>query len=195
MIRRPPRSPLFPSPTLFRPRRGPAASGLPPRRAPRRGRPAAATPPPSPGPRSPPRAPGGPPAPPARGGLGARPLLSLKGERERLLTLLAPGVELVGLEALLPRRLGLRRVAGEPVGPAQLVVGLDQVGPELERLLEEGLRVLVHLALQVHEPEVEVSVQGGLLVVVQADRLREMLDGLAEDLLLQADVPDVDAGE
>src|SRR5256886_12340485 len=76
-----------------------------------------------------------------------------------------------------------------------LVVRLDQVRPELEGFLEEGLGILVHLALQVDEPEIEMGVESRLLVVVEPDRLREVLDRLTEDALLQTDVPDVDTGE
>src|SRR5205823_563391 len=95
-------------------------------------------------------------------------------EGQRVLTLLAPGIELVRLEALLPGVLGLVLGAGEPVGAPQLVVRLDQVRPELEGFLEEGLGVLVHLALQVDEAEIEVGVERRLLVVVEPDRLREV---------------------
>src|SRR5437773_1055151 len=107
----------------------------------------------------------------ARPDLGARRLLSLEREGQRVLTLLAPGIELVRLEALLPGVLGLVLGAGEPVGAPQLVVRLDQVRPELEGFLEEGLGVLVHLALQVDEAEIEVGVERRLLVVVEPDRL------------------------
>src|SRR2546427_1712697 len=149
MIRRPPRSTLFPYTTLFR----------------------------------------------SRSDSVARRLLSLENQRQRVLTLLAPGVELVRLESLFPRLLRPILIARKPVGASQLVVGLDQVRAQLEGLLEKRLRVLEHLALQVDEPKVEVGVQRRLLVVVEADRLRKVLDGFAEDALLEADVPDVDAGE
>src|SRR5256886_2106684 len=95
----------------------------------------------------------------ARPDPGARRLLSLEREGQRVLTLLAPGIELVRLEALLPGVLGLVLGAGEPVGAPQLVVRLDQVRPELEGFLEEGLGILVHLALQVDEAEIEVGVE------------------------------------
>src|SRR6266705_6245905 len=65
--------------------------------------------------------------------LGARRLLPLERELQRLLTLLAPGIELVRLEALLPGVLFLLVVSREPQGAPQLVVGLDQVGAQLER--------------------------------------------------------------
>src|SRR2546426_8819317 len=97
--------------------------------------------------------------------------------------------------SLLPGVLGLVLGAGEPVGAPQLVVRLDQVRPELEGFLEEGLGVLVHLALQVDEAEIEVGVERRLLVVVEPDRLREVLDRLAENAFLQTDISDVDAGE
>src|SRR5207244_9272275 len=123
----------------------------------------------------------------------AAPVPGARGQR--VLTLLAPGIELVRLEALLPGVLGLVLGAGEPVGAPQLVVRLDQVRPELEGFLEEGLGILVHLALQVDEAEIEVGVERRLLVVVEPDRLREVLDRLAENAFLQTDISDVDAGE
>src|SRR5207248_9483305 len=94
--------------------------------------------------------------------------------------------------ARFPGAFRLLFVAREPVGAPQLVIRLDEIGPELERLLEKGLSVFVHLALQVDEPEVEVRVQGRLLVVVESDRLGKVLDRLSEDTLLHADVADVD---
>src|SRR6266699_89760 len=174
-------------------RRGTAPLRPQPGRARRRGPVVTARPPPSHDPPSRPRAARS--AAAARRGLGARRLLPLECEGQRVLTLLAPGIELIGLEAVFPDSLRLILVAGEPIGAPQLVVGLDQVRPELEGFLEEGLGVLVHLALQVDQPEIEVGVQSRLLVVVEPDRLREVLDGLAEDALLQTDVPDVDPGE
>src|SRR2546430_4159771 len=113
------------------------------RRAPRPGPAAAATPPPSRDRRSLRRGPG--PGRAAAAALDARRLLPLLHQRERLLALLAPGIELVRLEARLPRLLRLRLVTREPVRAAQLVMGLDQVRPELQRLLQKGLGVLVHL--------------------------------------------------
>src|SRR5439155_3948842 len=163
------------------------------RRAPRPGPAAAATPPPSRDRRSLRRGPG--PGRAAAAALDARRLLPLLHQRERLLALLAPGIELVRLEARLPRLLRLRLVTREPVRAAQLVMGLDQVRPELQRLLQKGLGVLVHLPLQVHEAEIEVGVQRGLLVVVESDRLGQVLDRLPEDPLLQTDVADVDPRE
>src|SRR5262245_2353973 len=47
--------------------------------------------------------------------------------------------------------------------------------------------------MQVHESQIEVRVERRLLVVVEPDRFRKMLDRLAEDPLLEADVADVDA--
>src|SRR5512135_1191545 len=114
---------------------------------------------------------------------------------EDLLTAPAPGVELVRLEALAPGAARLVAVPGEPLRPSQLEVRLDQVGSELEGLLEERLGVLVHLAAEVDEAQVEMGVQRRLLVVVEPDRLGEMLDRLAEDPLLETDVSDVDARE
>src|SRR6266576_2654573 len=172
MARRRGTAPLRPQPGRAR-RRGPVVTARPPPSRPRAVRSAAA----------------------ARPDLGARRLLSLEREGQRVLTLLAPGIELVRLEALLPGVLGLVLGAGEPVGAPQLVVRLDQVRPELEGFLEEGLGILVHLALQVGEAEIEVGVERRLLVVVEPDRLREVLDRLAENAFLQTDISDVDAGE
>src|SRR6266576_2660139 len=172
MARRRGTAPLRPQPGRAR-RRGPVVTARPPPSRPRAVRSAAA----------------------ARPDLGARRLLSLEREGQRVLTLLAPGIELVRLEALLPGVLGLVLGAGEPVGAPQLVVRLDQVRPELEGFLEEGLGVLVHLALQVDEAEIEMGVERRLLVVVEPDRLREVLDRLAENAFLQTDISDVDAGE
>src|SRR6266699_3199204 len=174
-------------------RRGTAPLRPQPGRARRRGPVVTARPPPSHDPPSRPRAVRS--AAAATPDLGARRLLSLEREGQRVLTLLAPGIELVRFEARFPGVLGLVLGAGVPVGAPQLVVRLDQVRPELEGFLEEGLGVLVHLALQVDQPEIEVGVKSRLLVVVEPDRLREVLDGLAEDALLQTDVPDVDPGE
>src|SRR5512140_1042483 len=53
----------------------------------------------------------------------ARGFASALGEVDHLLTPLAPGVELVGLESVGPRGLGRQLVAHEPVGPAQFVIG------------------------------------------------------------------------
>src|SRR6266699_3605723 len=174
-------------------RRGTAPLRPQPGRARRRGPVVTARPPPSHDPPSRPRAVRS--AAAATPDLGARRLLSLEREGQRVLTLLAPGIELVRLEALLPGVLGLVLGAAEPVGAPQLVVRLDQVRPELEGFLEEGLGILVHLALQVDEAEIEVGVERRLLVVVEPDRLREVLDRLAENAFLQTDISDVDAGE
>src|SRR5207248_4308292 len=106
--------------------------------------------------------------------LGARRLLPLERQLERLLTLLAPGVELVRFLTRFPGAFRLLFVAREPVGAPQLVIRLDEIGPELERLLEKGLSVFVHLALQVDEPEVEVRVQGRLLVVRSEEHTSEL---------------------
>src|SRR4029077_1409309 len=135
---------------MERPRRQPA-------RARGRGLAVPARPPPSRGP--PPRPPAVRPGAGARRGLGARWLLSLEREGQRVLTLLPPGIELVRLEPVVPRALRSVLVTAEPVRAAQLVVGLDQVRPELEGFLEERLSVFVHLALQVDQPEIEVGVE------------------------------------
>src|SRR5688572_16999249 len=128
----------------------------------------------------------------SRLGGGAGRLLPPCHKVEHLLTALPPRFELVRLVSVAPRLLGSVRVAREPLGPAQLVPRFDHVRPELQRLLEEDLRILEHLPLEVDEAQVVVGVQRGLLVVVEADGLREVLDGLAEDPLLEADVTDVD---
>src|SRR5690348_2056301 len=135
------------------------------------------------------------PAPAAMRGLGARRRLPLTRLRQCLLALLAPRIELVRLEPRFPGLLPLFLIACEPVRAPQLVVGLDQIRPELERLLEERLGILVHLALQIHEAQIEVGVERSLLVVAEPDGLGEMLDRLAKDPFLEADVADVDAGE
>src|SRR6266702_978805 len=175
------------------PRRGTAPLRPQPGRARRRGPVVTARPPPSHDPPSRPRAVRS--AAAATPDLGARRLLSLEREGQSVLTLLAPGIELVRFEARFPGVLGLVLGAGVPVGAPQLVVRLDQVRPELEGFLEEGLGVLVHLALQVDEAEIEVGVERRLLVIVEPDRLREVLDRLTENAFLQTDVSDVDAGE
>ena len=77
--------------------------------------------------------------------------------------------------------------------PSQLVVRFDEVWSELYRLLEERLRILVHLAPEVHETEIEMRVERGLFVVIEPDGLGQMLDRLSEDFFLEADVPDIDA--
>ena len=112
--------------------------------------------------------------------------------RQHLRAALAPRIELVR-RARLPRLDRLVALAVEPVRAPELVVRLDQIRAERERLLEEGLRVLEHVPLEVHQSKIEVRVQRRLLVVVEPNRPREVLDRLAEDALLQADVPDVDA--
>src|SRR5207245_8216310 len=99
-------------------------------------------------------------------GLGARRLLPLQGEGQRVLTLLPPGIELVRLEAVFPGSLRLVLVAAEPVGAPQLVIRLDQVRPELESLLEEGMGIVVNLAMEVDKPGIEVSDMRRFLVVV-----------------------------
>src|SRR5665213_2981140 len=106
-----------------------------------------------------------------------------------------PRIELVGREPVTPHLLRLFALAIEPERAAQLVVRLDEIRPERERLPEECLRVLVHLALAVHESEIEVRIERRLAIVVESYRLREMLDCFPEDALLEADVAEVDARE
>src|SRR5262249_18197221 len=131
----------------------------------------------------------------ARAPLGARARGGTAGldRLEHLAAPLPPWIELVGGEPIAPRLLRVLLLVVEPERAPELVVGLDEIGPERERLPEEGLRVLEHLALGVREPEVEVRVERRLAVVVEADRLRQVLDRLAEDPLLEADVAEVDA--
>jgi hypothetical protein len=81
------------------------------------------------------------------------------------------------------------------VRATELVVRLDQVGTEFQGFLKETTRILVHLALEIHEPEIVMRVERCLLVVVQADRLGEMFDRLTEDPLLEADVSHIDPGQ
>src|SRR5207245_10507348 len=97
--------------------------------------------------------------------------------------------------AVYPSVRGLRLIAREPMRASQLVVRFDEVASQLQRLLEKRLRILVHLALQVYEAEIEVGVERGLPVVIEPDRFGQMLDRLSEDFLLEADVADVDARE
>src|SRR5690606_25311387 len=114
---------------------------------------------------------------------GARDLPALGGEFRELGAAPAPRGEPVG-GALGPAAARGVAVAGEPLGAPELRVRLDQVGAELERLPEERLRVLVHLAVEVDEAEVVVGVERGLAVVVEPDDPGEVLDRLAEDPLL-----------
>src|SRR6185295_14509848 len=83
----------------------------------------------------------------------------------------------------------------EPIRTAELVVRLDQIWTEGNGLLQERLRVLEHVTFEIDEPQIEVSIQRRLLVVPETNRSRQMLDRLAEDLLLQTNVADVHAGE
>src|SRR5204863_5171508 len=109
------------------------------------------------------------------GELFSRRLLALSDKLQHFLTLPAPGIELVGLESILPRAFGLVLIAGVPVRAPQLVIRLDQVRPQLERFLEEGLRVLIHLALQVHESEIIVRIQRSIIDFITPERTRALL--------------------
>src|SRR5438874_3709273 len=62
---------------------------------------------------------------------------------------------------------------------------LDEIRSERDGFLEERLRVLEHVALEVHQSKIEVRVQRCLLVVVETDRARQMLDRLVPNLLLE----------
>src|SRR5262245_60126674 len=127
--------------------------------------------------------------------LFSRRLLALGDKLQHFLALLAPGIELVGLETVLPRGLGLVLIATEPVRAPQLVIRLDQIRTQRERLLEKRFGILIHLALQVHEPEIKVRIQRRLFVVVQPNRLGEVLDRLTEDPFFETDIADVDPRE
>src|SRR5262245_53029463 len=67
------------------------------------------------------------PAAAGRSALVSRWLPALSDEFQHLLTLLAPGIELVRLEAVLPNGLGCVLFAREPVRTPELVIGLDQI--------------------------------------------------------------------
>src|SRR3954467_5216980 len=77
---------------------------------------------------------------------------------------LSPRVELVRREPVAPRLHRFLALAVEPVGAPELVVRFDQVRSEHERLLKEGLRVLEHVTLEIHQAEIEVRVQRRLAV-------------------------------
>src|SRR5690348_11732289 len=117
---------------------------------------------------------------------------SLLDVLEHLAATLAPWIELVGGQSGAPRLERVVALVVEPEDATQLVVGLDEVRAERQRLAKERLGVLVHLSLRIHQTEIEVRVQGGLAVVVQADGLGQVLDGFAEDLFLEADVSEVE---
>src|SRR5687768_14068432 len=89
--------------------------------------------------------------------------------REHLGTTLSPWIELVRRRTRAPSLARRIRLAGEPVGASQLVRRLEKVRAEREALSKECLRVLVHLALEIHEPEIVVRVQRRLRIVVQPD--------------------------
>src|SRR5918999_6376830 len=111
----------------------------------------------------------------------ARGFTSGGDQVEHFLATLGPGIELVGLVSVAPRAARALLVAREPLRAAHVVVGLDQVRTQGQGLPKEDLRVLVHLALEVHQSKIIVGVERGLTVVVEPDRLGEMLDRLAED--------------
>src|SRR6185312_11613700 len=119
--------------------------------------------------------------------------LAAIGSRGHLGALDAPGIEFVHACAAFPYCHRARTLAREPQSVPQLEVRLHEIRPERDGSLEEDLRVLVHFALGVNEPQIEVRVQLGTGVLVLTQRLRQMFDRLAEDSLLEADVTDVDA--
>src|SRR5579872_158578 len=100
---------------------------------------------------------------------------------QHLRAALPPWVELVRRVPRAPRLERTVRRAAEPPCAAELVVRFNEVRAECQRLLEERLCVLIHLALEIDEPEIEVRVERGFLVVVETNRLRQMLDGFPED--------------
>src|SRR5215217_1884345 len=69
---------------------------------------------------------------------------------------LPPWIELVRLRPLAPRVTGASGVTSEPSSPAELVVRLHEIRPQGNGLLEEYLRVVEHLALEVEQSEVVV---------------------------------------
>src|SRR3954470_15621675 len=80
-----------------------------------------------------------------------------------------PRIELVGGVTSLPRLERLVALAIEPIGAPKLVIRLDQVRAQRNGLLEERLRVLEHVPLEIHQSEIEVRVQRRLSIVVEAD--------------------------
>jgi hypothetical protein len=45
-------------------------------------------------------------------------------------------------------------------------------GSELERLAQKGLRIFVHLTLEIHQPQIVVGVERRLSIIVQSDGFR-----------------------
>src|SRR5690349_13610813 len=113
-----------------------------------------------------------PPAPRERPALRFAALLH---RRENLGAALSPWIELVRREAVLPRFRCLVALPVETERSPQLEVRLDQPGAERDRLPEERLCILEHVALEVHQAKIEVRVQRSLLVVVEANRARQVL--------------------
>src|SRR5688500_8799055 len=106
---------------------------------------------------------------PPRSGSRARPRerASTLDVLEHLSAALPPWIELVRAMPIAPRIHRRLLLPIEPERAAELEVRLDEIRTDLQRLLEEGLRILVHLALEIHETEVEVRVQGRFPVVVE----------------------------
>src|SRR4051812_32290608 len=76
---------------------------------------------------------------------------------------LAPWIELVLREPALPCVDGLGVLPIEPQRAPQLVICLDQIWAERDRLLEERLRILEHVTLEIHETQIEVRIERRLL--------------------------------
>src|SRR6476659_10296245 len=108
---------------------------------------------------------------------------------------LSPWIELVRRRTGAPSLLRVVLLASQPVRATEPEVRLDEIRAQRQALAKEGLRVVVHLALEVHQSQVVMCVERRLRVVVEPDGLRQVLDRLAEDSLLEADVADVDARE
>src|SRR6478672_11190410 len=130
-----------------------------------------------------------------RSALSALGFSSLLHRREDIGASLSPWIELVRGEAAPPCLDRLVPLTVEPQCAPQLEVRFDQAGPQRDGLPKECLRVLEHVALEVHESEIEMCVERSLLVVVEADRARQVLDRLAKYPLLEANVADIDARE
>ena len=107
----------------------------------------------------------------------------------------SPWTELARGRTVAPRLTRAIGVPAEPSRPPELVVRLDQVGTKRQRAAEERFGVGVHLARRIQQAEVEMRVQRRLAVTGLTDRAGQVLDRLAVDRLLEADVADVHAGD
>src|SRR5437762_9446951 len=88
---------------------------------------------------------------PESNGLGLSPRLH---RLQRLRAPFPPRIELVRGVSVLPGLLRLVLLSVEPECPAQLVVRLDEIRSERDGFLEERLRVLEHVALEVHQSKI-----------------------------------------